>query len=84
MAKKGNNPTISAFTGLKYINAIMSLVEEISNQPLYEQRISPKFIYRGITKRYISKASLTKITIILNYSRDFIFGLKTIVLLRLI
>lgn len=58
MAKKGNNPTISAFTGLKYINAIMSLVEEISNQPLYEQRISPKFIYRGITKRYISKASL--------------------------
>ena len=36
----------------------MSLVEEISNQPLYEQRISPKFIYRGITKRYISKARL--------------------------
>lgn len=58
MAKKGNNPTISAFTGLKYINAILSLVEEISNQPLYEQRISPKFIYRGITKRYISKARL--------------------------
>ena len=49
MAKKGNNPTISAFTGLKYINAILSLVEEISNQPLYKQRISPKFIYRGIT-----------------------------------
>ncbi len=57
MSKKKNSP-IAAFQGLNYINAILRLVEESSRTNLKEQIISPKFIYRGITKRYVKTSQL--------------------------
>ena len=57
MSKKKSHP-IAAFQGLSYINAILRLVEECSRTILKEQIILPKYIYRGITKRYISISPL--------------------------
>ena len=58
MSKKKNNNPIAAFQGLSYINAILKLIEECSRTTLKEQIISPKFIYRGITKRYVNNSPL--------------------------
>lgn len=62
MNKTANlNPNTTAFVGLSYINAILRLVESTSPKSLDDYLISPKFIYRGITKRHINNVSVNEI-----------------------